>query len=213
MELLFSYDHQLIAAALLGAFHGLNPAMGWLFAVFLAVQREDKRVLFYSIIPIGLGQLLGDGAVIGLQTFARFQFPLASVHLVISSVILLYGVYRLFRYYRHIRWSGGLNVGYGQLILWSFLASSTHGSGLLLAPFILSANDLSDIVPLWMIHEFAMLSTMIILALIVYHFGMAKFRKYIVNFELTWAILLITVGLVLFLMNGHIGHGDVHVHD
>ncbi|PLR98464.1 hypothetical protein [Bacillus sp. T33-2] len=210
MEALLSHESQMFAASLLGAFHGLNPAMGWLFAVFLAVHRNDRRVLFYSIFPIALGQMLGDSVVILLQSVARFQFPLHTVHLAISWFIVLYGIYRLFRYYRHFRWSGGLNVGYGQLVLWSFLASSTHGSGLLFAPFILHASNYVELVPLWVVHELAMLASMTIIALVVYHFGIAKFKKFIVNFELVWAVLLITVGVILLLLNGDMGHGHMH---
>ncbi|WP_394235189.1 hypothetical protein [Niallia oryzisoli] len=211
-DILLSHDSQLIAATLLGAFHGLNPAMGWLFAVFLAVQRNNVRVLFFAIFPIALGQMLGDGVVIILQTAARFHFPLHTVHLFISTFIILYGLYRLFRYYRHFKWSGGLKVGYGQLILWSFLASSTHGSGLLFAPFILSAERLTDLIPIWVVHELGMLTSMSLLALLGYYAGMAKFRKYIINFELIWAVLLLTVGLILLIMSGDMSGGSVHHH-
>ncbi|WP_085507114.1 hypothetical protein [Thalassobacillus devorans] len=213
MEMLVSEGSQIAIAALLGAFHGLNPAMGWLFAVFLAVQKDDWRVLIYAIIPIGMGQMLGDGAVVLLQTIARFQFPLHIVHLSIASIVLGYGIYRLFRYFRHVKWTGGLKVGYGQLLLWSFLAASTHGSGLLLSPFILGADSIADILPLYLFHELAMLTSMTVVAFIVYHIGMMKIRKYIVNFDLIWAVLLIVVGLILFLMNVNIG-GEMpgHMH-
>ncbi|KAA9028402.1 hypothetical protein [Niallia endozanthoxylica] len=211
-DILISHDSQLIVATVLGAFHGLNPAMGWLFAVFLAVQRNDAKVLFIAIIPIAVGQILGDGVVIIVQTAARFHFPLHYVHLFISSFIILYGLFRLFRYYRHFKWSGGLKVGYGQLILWSFLASSTHGSGLLFAPFILSAERLTDLIPIWVVHELGMLTSMVIIATLVYYAGMTKFRKCIINFELIWALLLITVGLILFVMSGDISGGHKHNH-
>ncbi|GGC76049.1 hypothetical protein GCM10007216_03260 [Thalassobacillus devorans] len=213
MEMLVSEGSQIAIAALLGAFHGLNPAMGWLFAVFLAVQKDDWRVLIYAIIPIGMGQMLGDGAVVLLQTIARFQFPLHIVHLSIASIVLGYGIYRLFRYFRHVKWTGGLKVGYGQLLLWSFLAASTHGSGLLLSPFILGADSIADILPLYLFHELAMLTSMTVVAFIVYHIGMMKIRKYIVNFDLIWAVLLIVVGLILFLMNVNMG-GEMpgHMH-
>lgn len=211
-DILFSYDSQLMAATFLGTFHGINPAMGWLFAVFLAVQRDNIRVLFLAIIPIALGQLLGDGVVIAVQSFARFHFSLHAVHIFISVFIILYGFYRLLRYYRHFKWSGGLKVGYGQLVLWSFLASSTHGSGLLFAPFILSADRVSEIIPLWVVHELGMLASMTTIAFLVYRIGVGKFRKYILNFELVWAILLITVGCILLIMGGDMSGGNMHDH-
>jgi len=210
MDHMISHDNQMIVAILLGAFHGLNPAMGWLFAVFLAIQRNSQRVLFYALIPISAGQLLGDGLLITIQTIARFHLPIHIVHTALSFIILLYGLYRLLRYYRHFKWSGGLNVGYLQLVLWSFLASSTHGSGLLLAPFILNAHSFMDILPLWIVHEMGMVATMAVIGFLVYRFGIAKFRNYIVNFELIWAILLIGVGIILILMNGQMGQGHIH---
>jgi hypothetical protein len=217
MEMAFSEESQIALASLLGAFHGMNPAMGWLFAVFLAAQKEDRRVLFYSAVPIGLGQILGDGLIVLLQTYARFQFPLHIVHLAIAGIVLVYGIYRLFRYFRHFKWSGGLKVGYGQLVLWSFLAASTHGSGLLLSPFILGADNILDIISLYFFHELAMLFTTTVVAVLVYHIGIIKIRKYMVNFDLIWAILLIAVGIILLFMNGHFNHlspGNMqrHVH-
>jgi hypothetical protein len=207
METFFE-GSQILLASLLGAFHGLNPAMGWLFAVFLAIQRDDRRVLFYSAAPIGLGQIMGDGVVVLLQTYARFQFPLHIVHIAMACIVLGYGIYRLFRYFRHFKWNGGLNVGYGQLILWSFLASSTHGSGLLLSPFILEAESIADIIPLYIFHELSMLAVMVIVAVLVYHIGLMKIRKYLVNFDLIWAVLLICVGIILLLMTGNLGDGS-----
>jgi hypothetical protein len=43
-DILLSHESQLAAVALLGAFHSINPAMGWLFAVFLALQRNDAKI-------------------------------------------------------------------------------------------------------------------------------------------------------------------------
>lgn len=210
MEALISHESQMAAAALLGAFHGINPAMGWLFAVFLAIHRSHKRVLFFAIIPIATGQMLGDGIVVAAQTFAKFHFSAAAVRYSLASIIIVYGTYRLFRYYRHFRWSGGLNVGYGQLVIWSFLASSTHGSGLLFAPFILDAGSISDLIPLWLVHEIAMLSSMTVIALVVYHLGIMKFKRFLVNFELVWAVLLIAVGVLLFIMGDGQSNGHIH---
>jgi hypothetical protein len=207
---LFSYESQMAAAALLGALHGLNPAMGWLFAVFLAIHRSQKRVLFLAIIPIAIGQMLGDGIVVAAQTFAKFHFSAVAVQYSLATIIVVYGTYRLFRYYRHLRWSGGLDVGYGQLVIWSFLASSTHGSGLLFAPFILDAGSISDLIPIWLVHEIAMLSSMTVIALVVYHLGIMKFKRFLVNFELVWAVLLIAVGVLLFIMGDGQSHGHIH---
>ena len=47
-----------LALAGLGAFHGLNPAMGWLFAVALGLHRQSREVVFVSLLPIAAGHAL-----------------------------------------------------------------------------------------------------------------------------------------------------------
>jgi hypothetical protein len=48
---------QIAALAGLGAFHGLNPAMGWLFAVARGMQERSRAVLLRSLPPIAAGHL------------------------------------------------------------------------------------------------------------------------------------------------------------
>ena len=38
----------------LGMFHGLNPAMGWLFAVALGLHRHSRRAVLLAIPPMAL---------------------------------------------------------------------------------------------------------------------------------------------------------------
>ena len=47
-----------LAFAGLGAWHGLNPAMGWLFAVGLGLQERSRKALFAALVPIALGHAL-----------------------------------------------------------------------------------------------------------------------------------------------------------
>src|SRR5262245_25753596 len=53
-----------LALAGLGLFHGLNPAMGWLFAVALGLHRGSQRAVLWSLLPIGLGHALSVAAVL-----------------------------------------------------------------------------------------------------------------------------------------------------
>src|SRR5437867_1701179 len=48
----------------LGAFHGVNPAMGWLFAVALGLHQRRRAVVLESLIPIALGHTLAITAVV-----------------------------------------------------------------------------------------------------------------------------------------------------
>ena len=41
-----------LALAGLGAFHGLNPGMGWLFAVALGMHRQSRKAVLVSLLPI-----------------------------------------------------------------------------------------------------------------------------------------------------------------
>ena len=43
-----------LTLVLLGAWHGLNPAMGWLFAVALGLQQRSRGAVFRALIPIAL---------------------------------------------------------------------------------------------------------------------------------------------------------------
>src|SRR5262245_28755310 len=52
-----------LAVAGLGAFHGLNPSMGWLFAVALGLHRQDRRIVWLALLPIALGHAVSVAAV------------------------------------------------------------------------------------------------------------------------------------------------------
>src|SRR5258705_3863587 len=54
-----------LALAGLGAFHGLNPAMGWLFAVALGLHRHNRRIVWLSPLPVALGHALSIALVAG----------------------------------------------------------------------------------------------------------------------------------------------------
>src|SRR5262249_18271454 len=52
-----------LALAGLGAFHGANPAMGWLFAVALGLHRGSRAVVLESLVPIAVGHALAVAGV------------------------------------------------------------------------------------------------------------------------------------------------------
>ena len=54
----------------LGAFHGLNPGMGWLFAVALGMQEGKRSAVWRALIPLTLGHALAIGAAIGVAMIA-----------------------------------------------------------------------------------------------------------------------------------------------
>ena len=48
----------LVVIAALGAYHGLNPAMGWLFAVALGMQDRNRASVVRALPAIAIGHEL-----------------------------------------------------------------------------------------------------------------------------------------------------------
>ena len=64
-----------LALIMLGAWHGLNPGMGWLFSVALGLQQRSRRALFLALLPIALGHALAIGLVVLLIRHSRSRDP------------------------------------------------------------------------------------------------------------------------------------------
>lgn len=125
-----------VTLALLGAFHGLNPAMGWLFAVALGLQHGSRWSVARALPPIALGHAASVAVILTAVLVAQRVVPLAALRLVGGGVIVLAGVLVLVRRAPHARWVG-MRVGFRELALWSFLTSAAHGAGLMLVPLAL----------------------------------------------------------------------------
>jgi hypothetical protein len=129
-------DLQAWAALLaLGAFHGINPGMGWLFAVALGLQERRTGAVLRAVVPIALGHALSIGAVVLVVAVAQAAVPLAWLRWPVGAGLVLFGGYKLFRM-RHPRWVG-MKVTFRDLVTWSFLMASAHGAGLMLVPVLL----------------------------------------------------------------------------
>src|SRR5690348_2465600 len=122
----------------LGAFHGLNPAMGWLFAVALGLQEGRRAAVLRALPPIALGHAASVAAVLALLVAARGAAPAAAVRTVSALALVGFGAYKLIAGASHPRWVG-MRVGARDLVAWSFLMSSAHGAGLMLLPALLGA--------------------------------------------------------------------------
>jgi len=121
----------------LGAFHGINPAMGWLFAVGLGLQEQRRAAVFRALPPIALGHALSIGIIIAAVLLARISVPPFALKIAAAAILFAFGLYRLFRS-RHPNWVG-MRVGFGDLTLWSFVMASAHGAGLMLIPLFLKS--------------------------------------------------------------------------
>src|SRR5579862_9602189 len=119
---------------LLGAYHGINPGMGWLFAVARGMQEHATNAVTRALIPITLGHALSIGVVVALAGLIQIVLPLGYVQLVVAFALIGLGVFRILRR-KHFAW-GGMQVGFRDLTVWSFLMASAHGAGLMVLPVV-----------------------------------------------------------------------------
>ena len=124
-----------LALFLLGAWHGINPGMGWLFAVALGLQEQKGSAVRRALWPLALGHGLAIGAAVLLVALVGFILPLGVVKWAVAAILVGLGLYRLSRS-RHPRY-GGMRVTPRELALWSFLMASAHGAGLMVLPLVL----------------------------------------------------------------------------
>ncbi|HEX9109810.1 MAG TPA: hypothetical protein VF832_21355 [Longimicrobiales bacterium] len=205
-----------LALAGLGAYHGLNPAMGWLFAVALGLQEERAGAVLRALPPIALGHAASIAIVIALVTAARLVVPPGVLRAVGAGVLALFGLLILARRILHPRWVA-MRVGFRDLVGWSFLMSSAHGAGLMLVPLLLHLPDgrrhalgghahalpgtaATSGVAALLVHTTSMFLVMGLLALVVYRtVGVDLLRRVWVNLDLVWggALLLAAAATLL----------------
>jgi hypothetical protein len=205
------------AVLLLGAYHGINPAMGWLFAVALGMQQGSARGVWRALPPIALGHMGAVGVVLLIADLAQTVVPLPIMKLVVAFVLVTLGVHHLWRH-RHPRF-GGMQVGFRDLTVWSFLMASAHGAGLMVLPFVMNMSGsvlpaggshghhavvLNAPVP-WAgalalgLHTLSYLLVLAFAAWLVYRkLGLALLRSAWFNLDLIWAVALVATGLLIF---------------
>jgi hypothetical protein len=202
---------------LLGVYHGLNPGMGWLFAVALGMQEQKGSAVARSLIPIAVGHAVAIGSVVLTSVFLGMTLPLIVIRYLVAALLVGMGIYCLVRH-RHPRWVR-MQVGFRDLTVWSFLMASAHGAGLMVMPVLLRSNTVEaqsriaghnhtsqTLTPLagmlaTGVHTVAYLAVTGLLAWVVYRkLGLALLRKAWLNFDLVWAAALVTTGLVTLLI-------------
>ncbi|HTM49754.1 MAG TPA: hypothetical protein VL285_13760 [Bryobacteraceae bacterium] len=189
---------------LLGAYHGINPGMGWLFAVARGMQEHRARAVAWSLPPIALGHALAIGVVVLIARVAQAALPLGYIRFGVAATLVGLGVYKLIRS-RHFRW-GGMQVGFRDLTIWSFLMASAHGAGLMVLPVVLAGPHAHHLAAsqgatsgVWatLIHTLGYFSVTAAVALLVYQkLGLAMLGRSWFNLDLIWAVALVVTGLV-----------------
>ena len=194
----------------LGAFHGLNPAMGWLFAVALGQHRHSRRVVLLSLLPIAIGHALAIALVVAAVLALGVVVDLAVIRLGGGLLLIGWAIYHALYGHRH-RVRFGLSTGMTGLAVWSFLMASAHGAGLMLVPVLIPlslaaspARELtaSGSIPVSLaavgVHTLAMLAVTGAIAVVVYEWlGLAFLRRGWVNVDRLWTLALIAAGAIL----------------
>ena len=197
----------------LGAAHGINPAMGWLFAVALGLQRGSRRAVWASLGPLAVGHAAAIGAALAVAGVAGLVLSLGALRWVTAGLLVGLGVYRLVRA-RHITY-GGMRANGRELAAWSFLMASAHGAGLMVLPLVLgngvaaehahvatmaSSMDLARVE--WagaigtLAHSAGYLLVTGAIAILVYErVGVGFLRRGWINLDLIWAVALVVTGL------------------
>jgi hypothetical protein len=202
---------------LLGAYHGVNPGMGWLFAVALGMQEQKGSAVARSLVPIALGHALAIGVVALAAAFLGMALPREAIRYPVAALLVGLGVYSLVRHY-HPRWVR-MKVGFRDLTVWSFLMASAHGAGLMVVPLLLGSNTVeaadpmaghhpmsAGVSPLQAllatgVHTAAYLAATGLIAWVVYSkVGLAVLRKAWLNLNVVWAVALVVTGLVTLVM-------------
>jgi hypothetical protein len=199
-----------LALAGLGAFHGLNPGMGWLFAVALGMHRHDRRVVWLSAVPIGLGHALSVAVVAGAFVWAGLLVDARIMRIGAGFILIGWALYH-WRYGHRHRVRVGMQTGLIGLGVWSFLMATAHGAGLMLWPVLMplciaAAAEPDGAGPLVTaligvgVHTLAMLATMTAMAVAVYEWvGLEILRRAWINVDLVWTLALVVAGVLLLL--------------
>jgi hypothetical protein len=205
-----------LSLLLLGAAHGINPAMGWLFAVARGLQERNRRALWRALGPLVVGHACAIAAAVMLAASIGRVVPMGALRWLVAAALLAVGMDGL-RRHRHVQ-LGGMRVSARELATWSFLMASAHGAGLMVLPFVLGATEPSGavhhhghssaavreaalagpivgdaatvIAPL--VHTLGYLATTIVLAAIVYEkVGLRILRRAWINLDVLWAAAMI----------------------
>lgn len=202
-----------LALAGLGAFHGINPAMGWLFAVALGLHRKSRAVVLWSLVPIAIGHALSILIVAGAFVAAGILLDQRIVQVGAGLLLIGWAIYhQLYGHRHHVH--VGMRTGQLGLMAWSFLMATAHGAGLMLLPALMplclagsptaeitATGSASIVLAAVAVHTFAMLAVTGLVAVLVYEWiGLAILRSAWINIDLIWTAALAVTGLLLIVL-------------
>ena len=197
-----------LALAGLGAFHGLNPAMGWLFAVALGLHRQSRAMVYLSLVPIAAGHALSVALVGAAFVLAGLTVNAQALGLLCGLLLMGWGLYHWGYRHRH-RVRFGMQSGLAGILLWSFLVATAHGAGPMLWPILMpvcfpsgvrgsepAALALAGV----MVHSAAMLAVTAMIACMVHEWlGVGILRRVWINLDAVWTVALLAAGALLLM--------------
>jgi hypothetical protein len=201
-----------LALAGLGLFHGINPAMGWLFAVALGLHRHSQRIVLLSLIPIAIGHAAAVAVVLFAVLALGLFFDWTVLSRLSGAVLIAWAIWHaLYGHRRRVRI--GMQTGMAGLALWSFLMASAHGAGLMLIPVVIplclaaapgqeltAGGSLPIALAALAVHTGTMLATIGVISVLVYNWiGVAFLRRRWINLDLVWTVALLVCGAVLLI--------------
>ncbi len=194
----------------LGAFHGVNPAMGWLFAVALGMHGDSRRIVWLSLVPIAIGHAISIAAVVAAVLVLGLVIDQRLLEWACGAALLGWAAYFAVYGHRH-RVRVGMQTGLAGLGVWSFLMATSHGAGLMLLPAVISlclaASPGAELtaagsIPISLaaigVHMAAMLVVTGVIAVLVYDWlGLSFLRRGWINLDYLWIAALTVTGLIL----------------
>jgi hypothetical protein len=201
------------ALLLLGAWHGINPGMGWLFAVALGMQEGRGRAVWRALPPLAVGHAVAVLQAVIVGALLGVVLPREALTWIVAALLAGFGVFKLVRA-SHPRF-GGMKASWMDLAVWSMLMATAHGAGLMVVPFALepamamghgahAGHAMADTsaagvgalsaggVGATLVHTAGYIGVTGVIALVVYQWaGLRHLRRFWLNLDVVWAVALI----------------------
>src|SRR5688572_2286361 len=199
----------------LGAFHGINPGMGWLFAVALGMEERRRGAVLRALVPLGAGHALAVAGAVGTALAIGAVIPIEWLRWPLAGVLISLGALRCFRH-RHPRWAG-MRVTMVGLTLWSFLMATAHGAGLMVVPVFVGMSmsaqaghmhhmattgaDAGTALLATGLHAVGYLAVTAFIAVLVFEkLGVGILRRAWLNFDLIWPAAMMATGTLTLML-------------
>lgn len=202
-----------LAVVLSGAYHGLNPGMGWPLAVSSALMEQRQSALWRALAALAGGHFIAMlGVLLPFALMAVLVDYQREIRIGAALIVVAMGLFIAITR-RHPRFLS--RIPPSKLALWSFLVALAHGAALMLVPIYLGLCQLDEldaghqaiskimttngllVLGVAALHTAAMVLGGGFLAFAVYRWlGLRFLSRSWFNLELIWALSLVLVGLL-----------------